>query len=65
MPGDDVAGNGLQSGKQDWRRMPTAPTRILDAPGLVDDSYLNLISWTSDNILAVALGDIGRRLVSV
>jgi cell division cycle protein 20 (cofactor of APC complex) len=28
----------------------------LDAPDLVDDYYLNLISWSTDNILAVALG---------
>jgi cell division cycle protein 20 (cofactor of APC complex) len=28
----------------------------LDAPELVDDYYLNLLSWSADNILAVALG---------
>ena len=38
------------------RRINVAPTRILDAPELVDDYYLNLISWGRDNILAVALG---------
>jgi len=38
------------------RQIPAAPTRILDAPDLVDDYYLNLISWSSTNILAVALG---------
>jgi len=38
------------------RRINTAPSRILDAPKLVDDYYLNLISWGKDNILAVALG---------
>ncbi|GAX22628.1 cell division cycle 20, cofactor of APC complex [Fistulifera solaris] len=37
------------------RKVPTAPTRILDAPDIVDDYYLNLISWSKDNILAVAL----------
>jgi cell division cycle protein 20 (cofactor of APC complex) len=37
------------------RKIPSAPTRILDAPDLVDDYYLNLISWSQDNILAVAL----------
>jgi cell division cycle 20, cofactor of APC complex len=37
------------------RKISTAPTRILDAPDLVDDYYLNLISWGPDNILAVAL----------
>lgn len=37
------------------RRIPAQPSRILDAPDLVDDYYLNLISWSDDNILAVAL----------
>lgn len=37
------------------RRIPNQPSRILDAPNLVDDFYLNLISWSEDNILAVAL----------
>jgi len=38
------------------RKIPTAPSRILDAPDLVDDYYLNLVSWGSSNKLAVALG---------
>ncbi|KAJ3383800.1 ubiquitin-protein transferase activating protein, partial [Chytriomyces hyalinus] len=37
------------------RRIGTAPVRILDAPGLADDYYLNLIDWSSANDLAVAL----------
>ena len=37
------------------RKVPSAPFRILDAPDIVDDYYLNLISWGKDNILAVAL----------
>lgn len=28
---------------------------ILDAPGLRDDFYLNLLDWSKTNILAVAL----------
>lgn len=38
------------------RHIPSAPSRILDAPDLIDDYYLNLISWSDTNILAVALG---------
>ena len=38
------------------RRINSAPTRILDAPELVDDYYLNLLTWSQDNTLAVALG---------
>lgn len=32
------------------------PDRVLDAPGLVDDFYLNVLDWSSRNILAIALG---------
>lgn len=38
------------------RVLPTAPERILDAPELCDDYYLNLIDWGRDNVLAVCLG---------
>jgi cell division cycle 20, cofactor of APC complex len=31
--------------------------RILDAPELVDDYYLNLLDWGSNNVLSIALGD--------
>lgn len=37
------------------RKIPSQPCRILDAPDMVDDFYLNLISWSPDNVLAVAL----------
>lgn len=37
------------------RTIPTSAQRVLDAPGLVDDFYLNLLSWSSTNQLAVAL----------
>ncbi|KAJ3328507.1 ubiquitin-protein transferase activating protein [Kappamyces sp. JEL0680] len=37
------------------RRIPLAPEKILDAPGLADDYYLNLLDWSSKNILAVGL----------
>lgn len=38
------------------RKIPEKPTKVLDAPDIVDDYYLNLISWSKDNILAVAMG---------
>lgn len=37
------------------RRVLTAPERVLDAPGLVDDYYLNLLDWSSGNQVAVGL----------
>ena len=39
------------------RPVPTKPSRILDAPDIVDDYYLNLLSWSSSNVLAVALAN--------
>lgn len=37
------------------RSIPSAPLRILDAPDLVDDYYLNLISWGHNNVSANAI----------
>mmetsp|Transcript_3151 Transcript_3151/g.7394 ORF Transcript_3151/g.7394 Transcript_3151/m.7394 type:complete len:505 (+) Transcript_3151:199-1713(+) len=39
------------------RPIPSAPSRVLDAPDLMDDYYLNLVSWSDTNILAVALAN--------
>lgn len=38
------------------RHIPQSPERILDAPEMVNDYYLNLLDWSDSNILAVALG---------
>ena len=38
------------------RKINLTPERILDAPNLVDDFYLNLLEWGRANLLAVALG---------
>lgn len=37
------------------RKIDTSPDRILDAPGFRDDFYLNLMSWSDKNVLALAL----------
>ncbi len=42
--------------KKSVRHISQQPAKILDAPNLLDDYYLNLIDWSSDNQLAVALG---------
>lgn len=39
------------------REINLTPERILDAPQLIDDYYLNLIDWSSQNMLAVSLGN--------
>ena len=37
------------------RKIASNPYRVLDAPGLCDDFYLNLVDWSAQNMLAVAL----------
>ncbi|CAM6111502.1 unnamed protein product [Calypogeia fissa] len=39
-----------------YRRISPVPERVLDAPELVDDYYLNLLDWSCKNVVAVALG---------
>ncbi|KAH8855120.1 Cell division cycle protein 20 like [Schistosoma japonicum] len=37
------------------RAIPMMPEKVLDAPDILDDFYLNILDWSVDNILAVAL----------
>jgi cell division cycle 20, cofactor of APC complex len=37
------------------RKLPDTPINILDAPGLMDDYYLNLVAWSDNNVIAVGL----------
>ena len=46
----------LYSPKKSVRRIPKVPYKVLDAPDLQDDFYLNLIDWSSSNVLSVGLG---------
>ncbi|KAI3707067.1 hypothetical protein L6452_25259 [Arctium lappa] len=39
------------------RIVPRSPYKVLDAPALQDDFYLNLVDWSSHNVLAVGLGN--------
>lgn len=39
------------------RYISTAPAKILDAPDLLNDYYLNLLHWGSNNVLSIALGN--------
>ena len=38
------------------RHIPQQPEKVLDAPELLDDYYLNLLDWNSQNVLSIALG---------
>jgi hypothetical protein len=39
--------------KEENRKINTRPYKILEAPGLLDDFYLNLVDWSSRNDIAV------------
>eukprot|EP00299_Pterocystis_sp_00344_P003114 c1354_g1_i1.p1 GENE.c1354_g1_i1~~c1354_g1_i1.p1 ORF type:complete len:420 (+),score=90.63 c1354_g1_i1:450-1709(+) len=44
-----------QQSKKSYRHIPSQAEKILDAPDFTDDYYLNLLSWGSNNVLAIAL----------
>jgi len=45
----------LSSPKKIPRKIPKLPFRVLEAPNIQDDFYLNLVDWSSQNVLAVGL----------
>ncbi|ONM34207.1 Fizzy-related protein [Zea mays] len=54
---DCTAGSGdAPSPQKPPRKVPKTPHKVLDAPSLQDDFYLNLVDWSSQNVLAVGLG---------
>ncbi|KAG9245197.1 WD40-repeat-containing domain protein [Calycina marina] len=46
----------LLSPRKQPRTVSKVPYKVLDAPDLADDFYLNLVDWGSSNILGVGLG---------
>lgn len=60
----------LRPARSTRRRILTAPERVLDAPGVLDDFYLNLLDWSSRNMVVIGLdtqvyiwnGDTGKSL---
>eukprot|EP00825_Cyclidium_porcatum_P044481 TRINITY_DN6541_c0_g1_i1.p1 TRINITY_DN6541_c0_g1~~TRINITY_DN6541_c0_g1_i1.p1 ORF type:complete len:566 (-),score=104.62 TRINITY_DN6541_c0_g1_i1:424-2121(-) len=45
----------FEMSKKTKRKISKIPFKVLDAPALQDDFYLNLIDWSQENMLAVAL----------
>lgn len=39
------------------RTIDNKPFKILDAPGMMDDYYLNLLDWTEEDLVTIGLGD--------
>jgi len=42
--------------RSSFRSIATTAEKVLDAPDLLDDYYLNLLQWGPNNIVAIALG---------
>ena len=47
--------NAANSVRKGLRHIPVTPERVLDAPNLMDDVYLNLMDWGQNNVIAIAL----------
>uniref|UniRef100_A0A8R1DEJ6 Fizzy-related protein homolog n=1 Tax=Caenorhabditis japonica TaxID=281687 RepID=A0A8R1DEJ6_CAEJA len=45
----------LRTPRKPTRKVPKNPYKVLDAPELQDDFYLNLVDWSSQNQLSVGL----------
>ncbi|WVW86388.1 hypothetical protein I302_108434 [Kwoniella bestiolae CBS 10118] len=45
----------LLSPRKEIRSIAKTPFKVLDAPELADDFYLNLVSWSASNVLGVGL----------
>ncbi|XP_074264861.1 B-type cell cycle switch protein ccs52A-like [Silene latifolia] len=53
---DSIAGVSYRPVKSP-RKVSRSPCKVLDAPALQDDFYLNLVDWSSNDVLAVGLGN--------
>lgn len=54
---DSLLGGASSSPVKAPRKVQKTPYKVLDAPALQDDFYLNLVDWSSHNVLAVGLGN--------
>ena len=51
----DIGISPSEKKKSQPRKIPSAPFKVLDAPALQDDFYLNLLDWSDSNLLSVGL----------
>jgi cell division cycle protein 20 (cofactor of APC complex) len=54
---ENVAVDNVPKSSKSRRYIPQSAERTLDAPELVDDYYLNLLDWSANNILSIALSN--------
>eukprot|EP01122_Echinamoeba_exundans_P007501 TRINITY_DN2331_c0_g1_i1.p1 TRINITY_DN2331_c0_g1~~TRINITY_DN2331_c0_g1_i1.p1 ORF type:complete len:750 (+),score=81.08 TRINITY_DN2331_c0_g1_i1:399-2648(+) len=46
----------LSKPRKPQRKIPAHPYKVLEAPSIQDDFYLNVVDWSPHNVLAVGLG---------
>ncbi|XP_023888921.1 cell division cycle 20.5, cofactor of APC complex [Quercus suber] len=56
MQRQEVEALDYSTKQNQFRKLPNRETRILDAPNIKNDYYLNVMDWGRNNILAIALG---------
>jgi cell division cycle 20-like protein 1 (cofactor of APC complex) len=56
LPLAEVVSEELYYPLKTQRKISKVPYKVLDAPALQDDFYLNLVDWSSQNLLTVGLG---------
>ncbi|KAG1673274.1 hypothetical protein FOA52_002554 [Chlamydomonas sp. UWO 241] len=49
------ANTGQAVDKKKFRHVPSEPKNVLGAPDIMNDFYLNVLDWSSQNVVAVAL----------
>ncbi|XP_032891055.1 cell division cycle protein 20 homolog B [Amblyraja radiata] len=54
----DVSLHVKQAGTIKERCISLIPMKVLDAPGLKDDYYLNLVDWNAANFVAIGLSNV-------
>ncbi|KAJ8326784.1 hypothetical protein BDV3_001425 [Batrachochytrium dendrobatidis] len=51
----EMSHRALQTSRKTFRHISKTPYKVLDAPELKDDFYLNLVDWSTKNMLGVGL----------
>lgn len=56
LPLAEIIDDDMYHPLKSQRKISKAPYKVLDAPALQDDFYLNLVDWSCQNLLTVGLG---------
>jgi cell division cycle 20-like protein 1 (cofactor of APC complex) len=51
----DIVDDTFYTPLKGQRKVATTPFKVLDAPALQDDFYLNVVDWSHANVLSVGL----------